>query len=471
MDSLIDQSGRREKLSLNWEDAFRLYEHSIACENEVLRVQATIKLARMSKHAPETILERSVPILVQLLTSPISDLNPSIHEASAYCLKCIACEYQGRLALLIGESGAVPSILRLLLHSEGNLQRTLLKCLRNLVTFAERNRIIVFRSGGLEIVVSMLNACPDGLESYLLEILSALALSREVRRRAIFTSGGVRFLIESARRGRMLSRRRAAQAIGLLGLVKSARPTLVASGAIQALLELLQVGDASTKLVAGNALGVISSHVDYIRPVAQAGAIPLYVELLQGPEPMGKEIAEDVFCILAIVEENAVVIAEHLVRILQGDNAGAKAAAADVLWDLSGYKHLQHILRNSNAIPILVELLQDQNVNVREKVSGAIAQLSYNKADRVALADSGAIPVLINMLQDELEDLRDNAAETLVNFSEDPLLRDRISSVVDSPAFHSMQNRLMQIRASDVHMASSLRNISIEHLTGDPSLN
>ncbi|KAG5570373.1 hypothetical protein H5410_060139 [Solanum commersonii] len=456
------QFGRTtEKPGINWERAFDLYVNAIACDNELLWVQATTKLAKLSKHAPEDLLARTIPVLVELLRRiPSTDLSPSIQEAAAHCLKCVACRGEGRLAVLIGESGAIPSLLSLLLHADGSLRRVLLKCLRNSVTFAAHNREIVVRHGGLEIILNLLNISSDDLKRYLLEILSALALLREVRR-TILISRGVCFLVEAARRGSMVSRCRAAQAIG--------KATLVDSGTFSVLLELLQVGDTSTKVVAANALGVVSSHVDYIRPLANAGAIPLYADLLQGTDPMGKEIAEDVFCILAVVEENGVAIVEHLVRILRGDSAEAKAAAADVLWDLAGYKHLPSVVRNSGAIPILVQLLEDQNIDVREKVSGAITQLSYNEADRAALANSGAIPRLVDMLQDESEEMRDNAAEALVNFSEDPSLGDRISDVLNSPSFQNMQERLTQIRASDAYLAASLRHMNTEPLTMDPA--
>ncbi|KAG5570364.1 hypothetical protein H5410_060130 [Solanum commersonii] len=261
------------------------------CLTILLADLTTTKLAKLSKHAPEDLLARTIPVLVELLRRiPSTDLSPSIQEAAAHCLKCVACRGEGRLAVLIGESGAIPSLLSLLLDADGSLRRVLLKCLRNSVTFAAHNREIVVRHGGLEIILNLLNICSDDLKRYLLEILSALALLREVRR-TILISRGVCFLVEAARRGSMVSRCRAALAIGLLGLVKRARRTLVDSGTFSVLLELLQVGDTSTKVVAANAL-----------------AIPLYADLLQGTDPMGKEIAEDVFCILAVVEENGVAI-------------------------------------------------------------------------------------------------------------------------------------------------------------------
>ncbi|KAL3508400.1 hypothetical protein ACH5RR_027801 [Cinchona calisaya] len=414
--------------STNWEKTFHLYETVIAGDDNSLRIQATFKLGCMSKHAPENTLACVIPVLVELLRSPIDNQSPSIQGASAYCLKCIASQGEGRLAVIIGQCGAIPSLLGLLQTSESNLQKIILKCLRNIVTFGDSNRLTVVRDGGLEIILNMLNASSPGLRRPLLEILSALSLLREVRR-VILGLGGVCFLIESARCGSMISRTRAAQAIGMMGLVKRARRTLVHFGAVRALMELIQNGDTPAKLVAANALGVISSHVDYIRPVAQAGAIPLFAEILEGCEPLGKEIAEDVFCVLAVVEENAVVIFQHLVRILRGSNTEAKAAAADIIWDLASYKHLVSVVQTSGAIPILVELLRDGSGDVKEKVSGAIAQFSYNKAGRLSLADSGVIPILIQTLDDESEELRENAAEALVNFSDDPLLGDRISCV------------------------------------------
>jgi len=221
----------------------------------------------------------------------------------------------------------------------------------------------------------------------------------------------------------------------------------------------------AAKLVAGNALGIISAHVDYLRPVAQAGAIPLFVELLEGSNPQGKEIAEDVFCILAVAEENAIAIAEHLVRILQGSNVEAKAAAADVVWDLSSYKHSVSVVRASGAIPLLLRLLEDENDDVREKASGAVAQLSYDRADRLALTEAGAIPILLSLLQKESEELKDNAAEALINFSEDPALRDMISQAFDIPAFRDMQERLVRIQQSNEHTSHSLRSMSLDQFT------
>lgn len=471
--SVMGHSGTEnihEKLNADWEKAFNQYEHVISSGNEAMRIKGTIKLAHLAKHGPEKILAGTIPILAELLSNgPSNNSSQPIQEAAVYCLKCIARRGDGGLATEIGESGAIQSILRLLPDSDNGFGRVMIKCLWILVNFGSMNREIVARNGGLEIIINMLNLHVDATRKYLLEILSALTLLREVRR--VLTSlGGLHFLVEAARCGSMVSRERACQALGLLGVTRLARRMLVELGVIPVLVELFRDGDSRTKLVVGNSLGVISAHIDYIRPVAQAGAIPLYAELLRGPEPIGREIAEDAFCILAVAEVNAVEIAEHLVGILREVDDEAKAAAADVLWNLSGYKHSVSVVRNSGAIPLLVELLREGNSEVREKVCGAIAQLSYDEADRVALANVGVIPLLIELMHDDFEELRDNAAEALINFSEDPLHCDRISEAIDIPAFQNMQNTQSRIRASDEHMVRSLRRMSIDQLTWDPDL-
>lgn len=448
-----------------WDDAFHSYEEIINNGSENSKLRATIKLADLLDRAPKNLLSLTVPILTRLIEGP----SGPVQEAAAYCLKCLTCHEDHELVTLVCVPRTLASLVRILLCSNGRCQRYLIKCLWGVVTYARDSRVYVFASGGLEVVVGMLASVTDNRRRYLLEILSALALVREVRR-ALVSLGELRLLIEAAKFGSMVSRERAAQALGLLGVTRRARRALVALGAIQALVDLLREGDSLTKVVAGNALGVISSHVDYIRPVAQAGVIPLYAELLQGTEPLGREVAEDVFCVLAVVEVNAVEITEHLVRILQEGHAEAKAAAADVLWDLSGYNHSVQIIRNSGAIPFMVELLRDENTDIREKVSGAIAQLSYYETARSALADAGAIPSLIEMLQDESEELRDNAAESLLNFSEDPAHHNTLSRAFDVPAFQNMQERMVFIRAADLHMVRSLRHMSIEHFTRDPAL-
>lgn len=289
----------------------------------------------------------------------------------------------------------------------------------------------------------MLNNPVDEKRLLLLEILSSLALLRGVRR-AIISLSGLCFLVEAVTSGKLSSRTRAAQAIGLLGLSKRSRSSLVDGDSIPALVELLRQGDVQAKLVAANAIGVITSHVDFLRTAARAGAIPLFVDLINGSHPMGREIAEDVLCVISVIEENAVTIAEYLVGILRIGDDEAKCTAADVLWNLSGYKH-KSLIRNSGAIPVLVELLRHQNVEVRGSVSGAVSQLSYNGDDRIALANEGVIEVLLELLQDESEDVRDNAAEAIVSFSRDPLLGDRVTEAFSVPAFRNMLERLNRI--------------------------
>ncbi|CAA2959507.1 armadillo repeat-containing 4 [Olea europaea subsp. europaea] len=343
--SAIEEQKQAE--NINWDEAFHRYANVIAHENDALRVKVTIKLARMCNHVPENILSRTVPILVELLESPSRNLSPPVQEASAYCLKCIACKGEGQLAILIGQSGAIPILLRLLLNSDGSFQKGLLKCLRNAVTFGEPNRLIVASNGGTEIVLKMLDSCSDDSMLILLEILSALALKREVRK-LILNSGGVWFLVESARLGSLISRSRAAQAIGLLGLIKRARRELVNAGAIPVLMELIIDRDMSMKLAAANALGVILTDADNIWPIAESGVVPLYTELLGSSDPIGREIAGDVLYTLATVGENAFAIVKHLSGILTGDNDEAKSVAVDILRHLLNcHKHFLPFLSRS----------------------------------------------------------------------------------------------------------------------------
>ncbi|XP_039022294.1 uncharacterized protein LOC120154703 [Hibiscus syriacus] len=195
--------------------------------------------------------------------------------------------------------------------------RLCLKCIWCLVNLYDENRVVVATNGGSEIVVSMLNSSVDGVvRRYLLEILSVLSLLR-VARRGLISLGGVRFLVEAASCGHVLSRERACQAIRLFGVTRRAHRMLVDLGVIDVLVEMLRVGDGAAKLVAGNSLGVVSANINIIDLIAKAGAIPLYAELIQGPDPLGHEIAEDAFCVLAVAEANAVSIAENLVRILR----------------------------------------------------------------------------------------------------------------------------------------------------------
>uniref|UniRef100_A0A1D1Z052 U-box domain-containing protein 4 n=1 Tax=Anthurium amnicola TaxID=1678845 RepID=A0A1D1Z052_9ARAE len=448
---------------VDWDRLLRLFSDAAAGGGEASQVRSTVELRRLCKRAPEGVLAQTIPVLVDLLGSPSS----SVQGAAARSLCCIARRGDGSLCSAVGRSGAIPSLLRLLPLSTDGLQTRLVKCLRDLVAFDTPNRVVLARNGGLEEILDLLPLCAEETRGYLFEIFSALVMSREVRR-ALIHIGGLGFLVEAASFGKMVSRARAAHAIGLLGTARRVRHILVDLGVIPVLINLLREGDSQAKLTAGNCLGIISSHVDYLRPIAQAGAIPLYAELLVGSEALGKEIAEDVFCILAVSRENALLICQHLVRILQGDNEEAKAAAADVLWCLSGYKHSVSVVRESAVIPLLLDLLQEGCDDAREKALGALVQMSYEEADRKALAEAGAIPVFIGLLRNESDELKDNAIEALINFSEDTLLSERVSDVFDDPMFQTVRDRLVRIRAADEHMVRSLRQLTVDQLTLDP---
>ncbi|KAK8981877.1 hypothetical protein V6N11_049369 [Hibiscus sabdariffa] len=100
----------------------------------------------------------------------------------------------------------------------------------------------------------------------------------------------------------MLSRERACQSIRLLGVTRSASRMLVDLGVCRC-----SRGNASSWIWCYKTRGW---QLD--------------------PEPLGHEIAEDVFCVLAVAEANAVSIVENLLRILREGNAKSKATAANV---------------------------------------------------------------------------------------------------------------------------------------------
>lgn len=450
--------------NLNWEVILRNYENVIASGTKSMKIKAMFMLAKYSNKAPEHVLSTTIPILTEILSHNNIANNSapgSLQEAAAYCLKCIACRGDGSLAIEMGEHGVARSLIKLLPRAEGKMQKVLIECLLVVLSFCDNSRTFVAANGGLEIIISLLSTCSDDVRLYLLEILSALALRMEVRKELV-RLGALRFIVEAAGVGNMISRERACQSIGLVGLSRQVKLMLFELGVIPVLVDLFRDGDNTTKLVAGNTLGVLLNHVDYIRPIAQAGAIPLYVELLRGDDVSGKEIAEDVFCILAVAEANAVEIVGHLVRLLREGDDETKAAAVNVIWDLLRYKHTPSVIRNSGAAFILVELLSHGTEEIKKKISGAFSQMSYQECGRMVLGDAGAIPLLIDLLHDETGELRDNVVEALSNFHEDPLYHDTLSDVVNAPSFRILQNRLTPLRATSEHITRSLRRTGIE---------
>ncbi|XP_039048782.1 uncharacterized protein LOC120189626 [Hibiscus syriacus] len=165
---------------------------------------------------------------------------------------------------------------------------------------------------------------------------------------------------------------------------------LVDLGVIDVLTEMLRVRDAAAKLLAGNSFDP---------------------ELIQGPEPLGHEIAEYVFCVLAVAKANAVSIAQNLVRILRKRH-----------W-LQALGVCRSKLGCNRAIPPLVELLGSQS------------------NENCCITFRGA----------------ENAAEALINFFEDPLQHEIISQVADHLSFRSTENRLGRIRTDNRRVDSTKR--------------
>lgn len=462
----MDQSNKiQEVQSPNWDRLSRLFSVTISSSSIQLKLKSIISFTKLSKQAPDSIIAPQIPILINLLNS--TD-NSIIQESIAHALLSLSRKPNCSLAQIIVQSGAIPIILRLLLISRNGFRRCLLKCLNHMVMFSDSNRVSLAINGGLQVILELIVLSSDDTRKYLLMILTSLSLLREVRR-DIVNNNGLRFLTEALLRGNMLSRTRAAHAIGLIGISKGTRHALVELGAIESLIRLLREGDNSSRIVAGNALGIVSSHVDHMKLVGQHGAIPLYMEMLKGESTTGREIVEDVFCVLAVAHENAEKIMDELVTLLKGieEDEDVKAIAINIVWDLANYEHSVCVLRNSGVIQVLIELLRNGSMNIKEKALATIAQLSYEKKNKGVMVAEGLLPLLFELLRNGDAELKEYAAECVINFLEDPLYCDLVSQVYEIPSFYTLRERLHRIRSSNDDMTSSMRILSIEQLTSD----
>ncbi|KAH7431395.1 hypothetical protein KP509_08G046500 [Ceratopteris richardii] len=397
-------------------------------QDSKMQIVGCLLLAKQAKLAvPESNIKDIIPVVTKLLNVEALSWGISVKEVAVLAVKRIV-KRGANFRLMLGRVGAIPNLLALASqHGEDKLQILALQVLKELVLSENCNQERFTQAGGVQVVLDLVNSSCPKIRCLAAEIVGIIARLSNVRR-GIASHTGVSSLIEAARTGSMASRARAAHALGLLAFVKRARRLIADAGGIPVLIDLLRDGDEVAKLVAGNSLGIISACVDHLWQVAQAGAIPLYIDLLEGGNPHGKDVAEDAFCILAASEENALSIIEHLVRILCYGSVESKAAAADIIWDLSSYRHSTSFLIAAGAIPLLVGLLKDDNEELRQNVSGAIAQLTYNDDDRQALAEAGVIPVLVELLQDTSTEVKGNAAEALNSFAEDPTYRDEIQT-------------------------------------------
>lgn len=411
--------------------------HIISLPDPAMQILGCLLLAKLASFIDEDSIKDAIPTLMELLNVEASSWGVSVKEASLLALKRIA-KRGVFLRLLLGNAGTISSLLPLASEHNEKVQILALKILKELVLLDSCNQECFTQAGGAQVVLDLVNSGCVEIRCLSAELVGIIARASDVRR-TIATRSGVSTLIEGAKTGSMASRARAAHALGLLAFVKRARRLIVDGGGIPVLIDLLRDGDEAAKLVAGNSLGIITACVDHLWHVAQAGAIPLYIDLLEGGNPHGKDIAEDAFCILAVSEENALAIIEHLVRVLSHGSVESKAAAADIIWDLSSYRHSTSFVVEAGAIPVLVGLLKAENEELRENVSGAIAQLTYNDGDRQALADAGVIPILVELLVDSSTEVKGNVAEALNNFAEDPRYRSEILNASARPGLTAIQ--------------------------------
>ncbi|XP_057432539.1 uncharacterized protein LOC130725315 [Lotus japonicus] len=211
-----------------------------------------VKLTRFSKHAPEHVLSRTIPILMRNVAHYIpNDLSSSLAKVVAYCLKCITCRGDDTLAMAMGIKGAAFVLMvRLLPHFKGRMKDVLIKWWLVLVTFCAVSRRDVADHDRLEIVINLLDSHINCIaRRYLLEILTVLALWEDIRRK-LTTLGAFHLLVEAAGTGSVICRERAYQTVELLGITQGARHELVELGVISVLVELMLDGDQCTKLIA-----------------------------------------------------------------------------------------------------------------------------------------------------------------------------------------------------------------------------
>ena len=152
--------GESETRDINWEKALRQFQHVIATGTKSMKIKAMMMLARFSKHAPDHVLARTIPLLTEILghNNRSNDSTIlSLQKAAAYCLKCIACR-SDELIIQMGANGAAQSLMSLLPHSNGKFLEVLVKCLLVVVSFCNTSRTVVATNGGLEIIVNLLKS-------------------------------------------------------------------------------------------------------------------------------------------------------------------------------------------------------------------------------------------------------------------------------------------------------------------------
>ncbi|KAI5085065.1 hypothetical protein GOP47_0001234 [Adiantum capillus-veneris] len=440
-DGVFDRFTRRQFMKAGLEMAMKDgFDESLTADCDLLLVQminfedpamqmlGCLLLAKLANFITEDSIQDAIPTLIKLLNVDSFPCGVSVKEVSVLAVKRIA-KRGASARLMLGNAGAISSLLSLVSQqSIEKLQILALQALKELILSDNCNQERFTQAGGVQAVLNFVNSSCTKVRYLSAELVGIIARLSDVRRE-IANRSAVSSLIEAMRTGSMASRARAAHALGLLAFVKRVRRLIVEMDGIPALIDLLRDGDETARLVAGNSLGIVAACVDHLWQVAQAGAIPLYIDLLEGGNPHGKDIAEDAFCVLAVSEENALSIIEHLVQILCHGTVESKAAAADIIWDLSSYRHSTSFVVAAGAIPVLVELLKAENEDLRENVSGAIAQLTYNDDDRQALAEAGVIPILVELLQDSSTEVKANVAEALNSFAEDPSYRSELVSI------------------------------------------
>ncbi|KAG8074447.1 hypothetical protein GUJ93_ZPchr0006g44136 [Zizania palustris] len=318
--------------------------------------------------------------------------------------KCTAQHCNAPASCTAAEHSKVVELLQKLSSQNLEDQREAAGMLRQLAKRSAENRACIGEAGAVPILVSLLLTTDVSTQEHVVTALLNLSIYEE-NKAIIITSGAVPGIVHVLKRGSMEARENSAATLFSLSLVDENKITIGASGAILALVLLLSNGSQRGKKDAATALFNLCIYQGNKGKAVKAGLVPILLGLLTETESGMMDEALAILAILSSHHEGKAAISSAaalpiLVVVIRNGSARNKENGAAVLVHLcNGEQQQQHLAeaQEQGIVTLLEELAENgtdrgkrKAILLLERMNQFLMQQSQAQAQAEAMAQANA---------------------------------------------------------------------------------
>eukprot|EP00249_Psilotum_nudum_P016109 c25661_g1_i1 orf=536-2569(+) len=259
-------------------------QHNIPFERKEKSNRSSVVDSMASTRAALEATKMTAAFLVEKLKTD----SPEVRRQVAYELRLLAkCGMDNRVC--IGEAGAIPYLVPLLLSDDPKTQENGVTALLNLSIY-EGNKVLIMESGALESIVRVLIS-GSGTEARENAAATLFSLSSINEYKDVIGSqpGAILGLVQLLHHGSPRGKRDAAVALFHLCVHHANRARVAKAGAVPVLVDLLSSHPSSLADDALAVLAVLAGSAEGLVAISHSTVIPTLVNILRIGSPKSKE--------------------------------------------------------------------------------------------------------------------------------------------------------------------------------------